>query len=275
LNRQERSAWLEETVEQAVEDLEFAMNAGHTQRFLDVLDFYHRFRKYSLANTMLIQLQRPDATQCAGFRAWEKQGYHVNEGEKAIWVRGPLLKKTVDDLTGEIEQRLIGYIALAVFDVSQLVENVEVPQARYPLDGDYETLYLNARCAIGATGVMVDEEPLPTWIHGMSMDGRIVINPAISTSEKFVCLLHEAGHNVLNHHDRHEETTKQQRELCAEAVSYLLTKLYGLENPFSADYILHFQGTVEKLHESLTEIHLAVRKIADLLHIAEPEEQAA
>lgn len=275
MNRQERGDQLEEQLADAIRDLEYAINAGYTDRFLELLDFYGRFHKYSLSNVILILIQRPTATLCAGFRAWEKQGYHVRQGERAIYVRGPILKKVIDDATGEIMQRLVGYIPLAIFDRAQLVEQVELPQVRYELDGDYDTLYLNARLAIGATGVMVDEEPLPKGIHGMSMDGRIVINPTLSVSEKFLCLLHEAGHQWLNHHNRHEETTREQRELCAESISYLLARLYGLDNLFSRDYINHYHGTVEKLHESLTEIHLAVRQIADLLHIAEPEAQAA
>ncbi len=274
MNRSERGEWLEETVATATQDLEHAINAGHTERFLELLEFYSRFHKYSLANAMLILIQRPDATHCAGYKAWEKMGYHVREGEKAIWVRGPILKRLVDDVTGELTQRLVGYIALCVFDVSQLVEQVDLPKVRYALDGDYDTLYYNARASIGSTGIMVDEEPLPTGIHGMSTGGRIIISPAISAGEKFLCLLHEYVHEVMHKGDKRENTTKAQRELEAEAGAYLLARLYGLNNPFSQDYILHYGGCVEDFHDSLTRIHLAVRNIADLLHIEE-EAQAA
>ncbi len=274
MNRSERGEWLEEAVAEATQELEFAINAGHSERFLEILDFYSRFHKYSLANAMLILIQRPDATQCAGYKAWEKMGYHVREGEKAIWVRGPILKRIVDDVTGEMTKRLVGYIALAVFDVSQLVEQDVLPSDRYALEGDYDALYLNAKLAIGVTGVMVDEEPLPSGVHGMSMGGRIVISPDLSVGEKFLCLLHEFSHEVMHQGDKLEFTTEDQRELEAEAGSYLLAQLYGLTNPFSADYILHYGGCVEDFHDSLTRIHLAVRQIADLLHIEE-ESQAA
>ncbi len=277
MNRTERGEWLNQQVENAILELEEQLSQGHTESFLEVLDFYSRFHKYSISNTILILMQRSEATLCAGYKTWEKLGYHVRQGEQAIWIRAPWMKKLPDPTTGELVERLVGYFAVPVFDRSQLTEEVELPSTRHSLEGDYASLYLQARVAIGANGILVDEEPLPSGIHGMSLEGRIVINPKISDAEKFLCLLHECGHQFLQHHDRHAETTKQQRELVAESVSYLLAKLYGLENPFSRDYILMFKGTVTDLHASITEIHTAVRKIADILKLEPPAmlEQAA
>ena len=47
------------------------------------LDVQRRFHKYSFGNTLLICLQRPDASQVAGYRAWPNLGRHVRSGEKA------------------------------------------------------------------------------------------------------------------------------------------------------------------------------------------------
>lgn len=272
MNRQERGEWLSNQVEEAILELEEQISQGHTESFLEVLDFYSRFHKYSLSNTILIFMQRSESTLCAGYKSWEKLGYHVKQGEQAIWIRAPWIRKVPDASTGEIVEKLVGYFAVPVFDRSQLTEKVELPFTRHDLEGDYDTLYLAARVAIGAGGILVDEEPLPTGVHGMSLDGRIVISPKLSAAEKFLCLLHECGHQFLEHHNRHHETTKEQRELVAESVSYLLAKLYGMENPFSRDYILHWKGTITDLHASMTEIHTGVRKIADILRIEPPGE---
>jgi len=274
MNRTERGEWLNSQVEDAIAELEQQLNEGHTEGFLEVLSFYSRFHKYSLANCILIAMQNRNASQVAGFKKWQSMGYQVKEGEKAIWIRGPLLRKMTDPDTGEIEQRLLGYIGVPVFDVSQLEGDVTLPSPRHALDGDFDTLYAAARIKLGTTGILVDEEPLPTGVHGMSTGGRIIISPKISTSEKFVCLLHEAVHEVLHKGDQRDGTSTKQRELEAEAGSYLLAKLYGLTNPFSRDYILHYHGTVTDFHDSLTRIHLAVRTVADLLHIEPPQEVA-
>ena len=274
MNRQERTDWLNQCVEDAVFELEEQIAQGHTEGFLEILEFYARFHKYSLANCILIAMQNRNASQVAGYKSWEKMGYHVEEGQKAIWIRGPLLRKMTDPDTGEIVERLTGYIALPVFDVSQLQGDVVLPSPRHALEGDFETLYTVARVKIGAQGILCDEEPLPTGVHGMSTGGRIIINPRISTSEKFVCLLHEVVHEVMHKGDDRDGTSKNQRELEAEAGSYLLAKLYGLTNPFSADYILHYSGTVTDFHESLIRIHAAVKKVADWLYIEPPQRQA-
>lgn len=273
MNRRERGDQLQEQLSEAITELEQQLNEGHTEGFLRLLEFYSRFRKYSPGNVMLILMQRPDASLCAGFRQWEKLGYQVRKGESAVWVRGPYFKDVTDPETGEVENRLIGWLALPIFDVSQLEGDVEIPSFTHPLEGDYDGLYTMARVGIGVQGVLVIEDDLPSTIHGMASGDKITINRNLSDSEKFLCLLHEAAHIVLKHSERHEETSKQQRELCAEATSYLLAKLFGLDNPFSRDYIIAYNGTVEALHESLSEIHLAVRKISGWLEIEAPSQE--
>lgn len=275
MNRRERGEYLETRITEEMALLEEELNKGVSQSFLDLLELYSRFHKYSLANCMLIAMQCPKASYCAGFRKWESMGYHVKKGSQAIWIRGPLLKKVPDRTTGELVERLVGYIAVPVFDISQLVEKVEIPDFTQPLDGDWEMAYQMARVNIGATSILCDEEPMPTDIHGMSFGGRIVINPKLSTSEKFICLLHELGHEHLHWNEIRDETTRDQRELEAESVSFLLARMYGLTNPYSKDYILHWKGTVEKLHESLTRITLAVRECVKILGIEQQVAKAA
>jgi DNA primase len=63
------------------------------------------FRRYSLHNTILIAMQRPDATRVAGYRAWQKLGRQVRRGEKGIAILAPMVRKEKDDdgnETGEL-----------------------------------------------------------------------------------------------------------------------------------------------------------------------------
>jgi len=68
MNRQERAQELGLQLEVAFSDLEADLARGYTARYLEVLAFSQRFWRYSIANTMLIAMQRPDATRCAGLK---------------------------------------------------------------------------------------------------------------------------------------------------------------------------------------------------------------
>ena len=275
MDRKARGELLTQQVEEAFIDLEEQLSQGHTEDFVRLLEFYAQFRSYSMGNICLILMQNPHATKCAGFKQWEKLGYQVKQGEQALWIRAPWMRKLTDQDTGEIVERLIGWIAVPVFDVSQLAGDVELPKPRHPLEGDFETLYLHTRVTIGTTGILVDEEPLPTGIHGMSMGGRIVISPKLSTSEKLLCAFHEWGHELLHRDEDRDQLSKTQRELEAESVSFLMARMFGMDNPFSRDYILHYKGTVEGLHESVTRIHAAVKKMYGLLEVKTHEQAVA
>ena len=177
------------------------------------------------------------------------------------------MRKETDHQTGEISERLIGWIAAPIFSQDQLVGDGELPKPRHPLEGDFETLYLHTRITIATTGILVDEEPLPIGVHGMSMGGRIVNSPKLSTGEKLLCAWHEWGHELLHRDEDRDQLSKTQKELEAESVSLLMARLIGLDNPFSRDYILHYHGTVEDFHARPTRIHTVVKRMYGLLHV--------
>ena len=88
------------------------------------LTVQRRFHCYSWANAVLIALQRPDATQVAGFHAWLRLGRHVRKGEKGIAILAPIVSRTrvTDDELGD-EKVLAGspraFRITYVFDIAQ------------------------------------------------------------------------------------------------------------------------------------------------------------
>src|SRR4051812_330748 len=72
-----------------------------SDRWTERLASRARFHDYSLGNTMLIAYQRPDATQVAGYRAWESMGRQVRKGEKGIAILAPVVRRVKDDENGE------------------------------------------------------------------------------------------------------------------------------------------------------------------------------
>jgi antirestriction protein ArdC len=262
MDKVERGRQLTERVDAFVSELEEQPSQGHTERFLEVLEWYNNhFHSFSLSNCFLIMSQLPHATQCAGYKQWSKMGCQVRKGESALWIRAPWLRKMTDQDTGEIEQKLVGYIAVAVFDISQVDGADNLPSHRHPLEGDYASLYTHALEQIRKQGIEVNERFISAHTHGISKGGVIEIHQPLSIGEKLLVLLHETAHEVLHKDETRKETPKRQRELEAEATSFLLAKSLGLDNPFSRDYITDYGGTVEGLQNSLTRIHRAVQSI--------------
>jgi antirestriction protein ArdC len=113
---------------------------ANSERWKEFLKVYSSFHKYSFANTVLIVLQKPDASLVAGYKTWQKLGRQVRRGEKAIKIYAPLIKKVkvkktkreiVKTPEGEekemeieiedIEEILVGFRLVNVFDISQTV----------------------------------------------------------------------------------------------------------------------------------------------------------
>ena len=269
MNRYERGEQLDEQVEQAFSDLESQLEAGYTEDFLKLLEFYSQFRSYSFGNMLLIMLQHPTAEVCAGFRQWEKLGFQVRKGEQAIWLKAPRIKKVTNEETGEITEQLVGWLAVPVFAQDQLVESDALPTRTHPLEGDYHTLYYLSRAAIGAEGILIVEDTLPAGVHGISAGGKIVIKEDLSDSEKCLVTWHEWAHEILHRGEDRDELSREQKELEAEALSFVVARLMGLDNPFSRDYITNWEGTVESLHASMSRIHQAAKHIYSLLETME------
>lgn len=91
-------------------------------------DFAKSFERYSPRNQLLVLLQRPEATQVAGYRAWQAEGRQVKRGEKGIMIFGPSRKKTIkEEKDGKEEERTISFAppVVTVFDISQTEEIAE------------------------------------------------------------------------------------------------------------------------------------------------------
>jgi antirestriction protein ArdC len=72
-----------------------------------------------MGNTMLIAMQRPDATQVAGFKAWQELGRQVRTGEHSIRIMAPMSVKDRDEQGQETGERVVFFRAVSVFDIAQ------------------------------------------------------------------------------------------------------------------------------------------------------------
>lgn len=121
-----------EKVERGVKQL---LNSDNWAQWLKLQAQFH---DYSFSNVLLILQQYPTATQVAGYRAWQKLGRQVREGERGIKILAPIKKKIVEeDEDGEqhTSYPIVGYKTVTVFALEQ-TEGEPLPEVCSPLQGD-------------------------------------------------------------------------------------------------------------------------------------------
>jgi|GEM_PF-3821589 len=274
VGREDRARALEATVEDAIATLADQLAQGHTAAYLEVLGFYSRFHKYSIPNTILIRSQRPEARLVAGLRKWNQLGYRVRAGEKATWIWAPMMKKTVDEATGELVERVVGFRPAPVFADSQIVvpEDKPLPSLFHRLPDDLESLYRAAKGRIVATGIAVEERPLPGGVQGVSQGGRILVRAGLDSRNRLFVLLHELAHEIAHQGEGQLAKSVAQREFEAESTSFVAAAALGLHHPTAADYLLAHDATAEGLRQSLGTIQTLVRRVIAIVRPVEREE---
>ena len=198
-----------------------------SESFRRWLDISSRFHNYSLGNQLLIAMQRPDATQVAGFHAWLKLGRHVVKGEKGIKIMVPLARKVAND-EGEEERRVTRFGTGHVFDVSQ-TDGEPLPTLAVPtLEGEagqelWEGLSRFAAAERLAVSVIEPERlPRETMGYFTPATGEIVVG-AYSQRQRTKTLAHELGHYVARVDDRAEN------ECIAEGIAYVVCAHFGID----------------------------------------------
>lgn len=269
--REERDEALHALMTGAVEQLAAQLAQGHTAEFLALLRFYSRFWTYSVRNCLLIHLQRPGATRCAGRSLWNKMGYTIRKGERAIWIWAPITRRDTDPETGEIVSRVAGFHPAPVFDFAQLRECEERPlPAIVPqLPDDMEAEFQRVVAKIEAQGIAVVQQPMSATHLGRSRPGEILVSSSLDSRNRLFVLLHELTHQLWHHDQGGIDPARSvaQKEFEAESVAYVVAHAMGLDHPGARDYLLHWQATPELLHRSLVTIQAMVRRILVLLEI--------
>jgi antirestriction protein ArdC len=215
-NREQQMKDISERLEQGVKEV------FTSEKFRDYLKTMAKFHDYSFNNTVLIAMQKPEATLVAGYHTWQKKfNRQVKRGEKGIQILAPMpvkekreIEKT-DPLTGEIMIGLDGepemeivemviprFRATTVFDIGQTVGDpipgLEVPE----LEGSVH-FYEDFMAAL--------KEVSPVPIQFMEIDGSakgfyhqgdkyIAIREGMSESQTLKTAVHETIHALL--HDR-------------------------------------------------------------------------
>lgn len=285
--REAARAAREAKVEAMQADLAAGVEAlADSEQWKKWLDFLGSFHTYSVNNTLLIQIQCPQASQVAGFRAWQAKGRQVRKGETGIRIFGkPFRKVTEEDAnTGEKVSKWVKCPppVATIFDVSQTdpIEGVAQPSAPVvQLQGDdHGELFERISAHMTAQGWTVEREQIPGDTNGYCVvDGsrRIVVDADLSAAHAAKTMIHEAAHALLHTDDEGKATRDQDsatREVEAESVAYVVAGAHGLDTgEYSFGYVAGWAGgTTEAIKATAARVQGAAHALLDAL-ATEPE----
>jgi len=250
-------------LDQGIERLLFELQQGKSQRLEEYLAFTARFHRYSVNNQILIYMQCPQATLVAGYRAWGEMGYQVALKQKGIRILAPRPYKRINQKTQEEEERL-SFATVSVFDVSQLANVAEKPLPTFfkPLEDDQGELYEKLAQAVRDDGIAISEE----WTglsQGYSSGKKIVIKAGMDSRNRVLTLIHEYAHELLHWGTEEKKQPLPVKECHAEAVAFVVAHRFGIDNPYSADYLQNWGTTSQELKAELEVVRKTAAYIID------------
>ncbi len=211
------------------------------------LEAQSRFPRYSFGNVLLIVHQRPDATRVAGFAAWRALGRSVRRGERAIYIRAPVVRRRPGPETARAEgpdpAPAVAFRFVPVFDLAQ-TEGPPLPEPCTPLTGDDVPDRFGRLVGVARDlGYRVEAGALG-GPHGDCCPARrrIRVEAADRPDQQVKTLAHELGHALL-----HAAADDRARaELEAESVAFVVCRSLGLDTGgYSFGYVTHWAGGSE------------------------------
>ena len=249
-----------EKLEQGIKEL------FESEKYKTYLNTMSKFHNYSFNNTMLIAMQKPDATLVAGFKAWQKNfDRHVKKGEKGIRILAPapykikeeqekldpvtgeiMLDKNGMPITEEVEIKIPAFRVVPVFDVSQ-TDGKELPDIGVnELSGsveDYED-FMQALTEVSPVPITYEDIEGEAKGYFHTTDHRITIQEGMSQSQTVKTAIHEVAHAKLHDRERNQDIDKvldkdrNTKEVEAESVAYTVCQHFGIDtSDYSFGYI--------------------------------------
>ena len=253
-----------QSLESGVEEL-FTSN-----RYQEYLKTMAKFHNYSFNNTMLIAMQRPDATLVTSYKNWQSMGRQVMKGEKGITIIAPAPYKKMKEKevldenqrpimgtdgkpkTEKVEVTVPHFKAVTVFDIAQTSgEPIQTlaPELLTAAVQDFDS-FMQAIQKISPVPIRFDEIDGNANGYYHNADKEIVIKKGLSESQTLKTAIHETAHAKL--HDREimeslgVEKDRLTKEVEAESVAYCVCSSFGLDtSDYSFPYIAGWSSSRE------------------------------
>ena len=265
---------------QKVKEITDKLEAGlkelfESEKYKSYLSTMSKFHNYSFNNTLLIAMQKPEATLVAGYQAWQKNfERHVNKGEKAIRILAPAPYKIkeerdkLDPVTGEMmfdengmpqkeetEVTIPAFRAVSVFDVSQTggkpIPELEVNELLSTVEG-YED-FVQALMNISPVPIAFEDIPGDSKGYFSTAEKRIAVQENMSESQTLKTMVHEVAHSRL-----HDKEVNQSMDIpVKDRVAFTVCQHFGIDtSDYSFGYIAGWSSgrNMKELKSSLDTI---------------------
>ena len=253
-----------QSLESGVEEL-FTSN-----RYKEFLKTMAKFHNYSFNNTMLIAMQRPDATLVTSYKNWQSMGRQVMKGEKGITIIAPAPYKKMKEKevldenqrpimgtdgkpkTEQVEVTVPHFKAVTVFDIAQTSgEPIQTlaPELLTAAVQDFDS-FMQAIQKISPVPIRFDEIDGNANGYYHNADKEIVIKKGLSESQTLKTAIHETAHAKLHDKEIMEslgvEKDRLTKEVEAESVAYCVCSSFGLDtSDYSFPYIAGWSSSRE------------------------------
>lgn len=305
--KKDYAAKQKEKIQQTTEKLEQGiLDFLSGDQYQDYLKVMSKFHNYSYSNSILIAMQRPDATYLAGYTGWQKKfKRQVLPGEHGIKIFAPapikqvvekerldpdtnlpVLDENGDPVKDTVEVKIPKFKVVTVFDVAQ-TSGEPLPELEIPdLTGNVAE-YENFLEAIHRTAdVPVGFEPIKGESHGYfsPSEQRIAIREGMSEAQTLKTAIHELAHSRLHNMDQNSRDPKVKgkdrntKEVEAESIAFVVCSHFGLD---TGNYSFGYIGTwssgkeLPELKSSLQTIQSAAAGIITEIesHLAEIQKE--
>lgn len=233
-----------------------------SEKYAQYLKTMAKFHTYSLNNTILISMQRPDATLVTGYERWKSMGRQVKKGEKAIRIiapapvkekrqqkkldeeKKPVLDENGDPEMEEVEVTIQKYKVTNVFDFSQTegdpIETLDAAELTAGVENYAE--FLQAVETVAPVPIRFDELTGQTKGYFHTVKREIVIQKGMAESQTLKTAIHETAHSLLHNKkemaEQEDLKNRQTKEVEAESVAFVVCSAFGMDtSEYSFPYI--------------------------------------
>ena len=234
------------------------------EKYKSYLNTMSKFHNYSANNIQLIEMQCPDATYVAGYKAWQRNfERHVNKGERGIRILAPAPYKIKEDqekidpvtnepvldrdgmpVMEEVEIKIPAFRVVTVFDYSQ-TDGKELPGLGVnELHGDVERYqdFMEALERVSPVPIRYEEMEGDRKGYFIDLSRPIAIKEGMSEAQTAKTGVHEVAHAKLHAREIEHETgfdkDRETKEVEAESVAYTVCQHFGIDtSDYSFGYI--------------------------------------
>lgn len=279
----------QQKIKEATEQLEAGIKEFFSSdKFQEYLNVMSRFHSYSYSNSVMIAMQKPDATLLAGFSGWQKNfDRHVKAGERGIRIfapapvktkverekkdpdtKLPVLDENREPVMETVEIKTPRFKIVTVFDVSQ-TDGKPLPSLGVDeLTGNVEQFSQFFEALKRTSTVPIGFEELHDGSNGYysPAEKRIAIREGMSEVQTVKTAIHELAHSRLHDFDRtkppaeaEKRKDRNTREVEAESVAYVVCQHFGID---TSDYSFGYVATWSASRE-LPELKASLQTIRD------------